>query len=198
MKSIALISDSIYRRKRLDTFDSILKTNIEEVFADNVLVNNYYIDSFTPNLKIKEDLVIVMAESRALKVKEYVINQNNIIVAERTFMKDAVFPLFSIPDNTDILVVNDSIETVLESVSTLNHSRKRNINFIPFEPGKDYHHIKYAVSPNVGELVPDYIENVFNINNRVLDISTMLLIISKLHLNNLDIQKDSIITIKRY
>lgn len=189
MKSIALISDSIYRRKRLDTFDSILKTNIEEVFTDNVLVNNYYIDSFTPTLQIKEDLVIVMAESRALKVKDVVVNKNNIIVAERTFMKDAVFPVFSIPDNTDVLVVNDSIETVLESVSTLNHARRRNINFIPFEPGKDYHHIHYAVSPNVGEMVPKYIKHVYDIKDRVLDMSTMLLIISKLHINDVEIQK---------
>lgn len=188
MKSIALISDSIYRRNRLDKFDSILKTNIEEVFTDHVLVNNYYIDCFTPDLEIKEELVIVMAESRALKVKDYVVNKNNIIVAKRTFMKDAVFPVFSIPDNTDVLVVNDSIETVLESVSTLNHTGI-NINFIPFEPGKEYHHINYAVSPNVGEMVPKYIEHIYDIKDRVLDISTMLLIISKLHLNDVDIQK---------
>lgn len=189
MKSIALISDSIYRKNRLDKFDSILKDNIEEVFTDNVIVNNYYIDSFTPDLEINEDLVIVMAESRAIKVKEFTGDKSSMIVAKRTFMKNAVFPLNTIPESSDVLVVNDSIETVLESVSTLNHTERNNLNFIPFEPGKDYHHIKYAVSPNVDELVPNYIQNVYNIKDRVLDISTMLLIISKLHLNDVDIQK---------
>ncbi len=189
MKTIALITDSIYRDKRLNKLGATLKSNIEEVFGDYVIVNNYYIDAFTPGLKIEEDLVIVMAESRAIKVKDYTVNKNNIIVAKRTFMKNTILPLFSIPENSDVLVVNDTIETVLESVSTLNHTGINHLNFIPFEPGKDYHHIDYAISPYEPELVPAYIKNVYDAKDRVLDMSSMLLIISKLHLNDLDVQK---------
>lgn len=189
MKTIALITDSVYRKKRLNKLGKTLKNNIEEVFGDHVLVNNYYLDSFTADLEIREDLTIVMAESRAIKVKDYVINKNSIIVASRTFMKNAIMPLYSIPEGADVLVVNDTIETVLESVSTLNHTGINHLNFIPFESDKDYHHINYAISPYEPELVPSYIENVYDVTDRVLDISTMLLIISKLNLNDLYIQK---------
>lgn len=189
MKTIALITDSLYRKKRPNKLGNILRNNIEAVFDNHAIVNNYYIDSFTDDLEIKEDLIIVMAESRAIKVKDYVINKHNIIVAKRTFRKQAILPMFSIPENTDVLVVNDTIETVLESISTLNHTDLKHLNFIPFEPGKDYHHIDYAISPYEPELVPQYIKHIYDVEDRVLDISTMLLIINRLHLNDMAIQK---------
>lgn len=189
MKSIAIVADSAHRKNRPSDVAETIKRNVLEVFKSNVIVNNYYMDTLEDDEIIDEDLILVMAGSRAIKIKNHVTHPNNIIVAKRTFLKSSIQPLFSIPQNTDLLVVNDDIETVLDSISSLYHIGVKHVNLIPFEAGKDYHHIKYAVSPSEPELVPEYIENKFNVGSRVVDTSTMLLIISTLQLNDKETQQ---------
>lgn len=190
MKSIAIVSDSITKQNRPSNVGEIIKENIQEVLEDNVLINNYYIDHLTENDNINEDIILIMARSRAIQIKNYTKTTENIIVAKRTFMKEAVSKLSNIPENSDVLVVNDNIETVLETVSTLYNIGIKHINLIPFEKGKNYSHIKYAISPSELEFIPEYINEIYDVKNRVLDISTMLLLINRLKINNKKIQQN--------
>lgn len=190
MKTIAIITDSAYKNDRPNNVGTIMKKNILEVLEQEVIIKIYFINQLHKDSHIAEDLIIIMARSRALKIKQYVKNQNNIIIAKRTFLKQSLNQLSTIPENSDVLVVNDNIETVLDSVSTLYNIGIKHINLIPYEKGKDYHHIKYALSPAEPELIPDYIENKYNLQHRVIDISTMLLIISKLKIDNKKVQKN--------
>ena len=190
MKTIAVISDSTYKSNRLSKVGETIKKNILEVFSETIIVNNYFIDRLSKGDVINEDLIVVMAGSRAIKVKNYVVHPDNIIVVKRTFLKSSVNPLYRIPDGTDVLVVNDDIETVLDSISSLYHIGIKHVNLIPFEAEKDYHYINYVVSPSEPELIPDYIENVYDIGSRVIDIPTMLLIMSTLHIHDKKTQKN--------
>jgi len=190
MKSIAVVTDSIYKSNRRSNVGDTIRSNLLEVFGNDVAVNNYYIDRLKYGDLIKEDIVIVMAGSRAIKVKDYVSNPDKMVLAKRTFLKNSIYPLFAIPENTDVLVVNDDIETVLDSVSSLYNIGVKHVNLIPYEQGKDYRHIRYAVSPSEPELVPDYIEKVLNVGSRVVDIPTMLQIISELGINSKTVQQN--------
>ncbi len=51
---------------------NILKENIIEVFGDTIHVENYYIDELIPETAIEEDLVLIMAGSRAIKLRDHV------------------------------------------------------------------------------------------------------------------------------
>jgi transcriptional regulator with PAS, ATPase and Fis domain len=184
MKSIAVVTDSAKRGERSSIVGETIKNNILDVFKDKVTVEIYYIDNLSAGDIIGEDLTIVMAGTQAIKVRDFVLNNRNIIVAERTFSKNGIYQLFSIPENTDVLVVNDNIETVLDSISSLYHIGLKHINLIPFEKEKEYKKIEYAITPSEPELVPSGIPHVFDVGNRVLDIPTMLLIIKTLGLND--------------
>lgn len=188
MKSIAIVTDNLMKSNKPNSVGHILRENLEEIFGDQVIIKNYYIDEFDDNTVITEDLVLAMASSRAFKIRNYVREPKNIIVAQRTFLKSNVRQLFKIPENTDVLVVNDDIETVLNSVSSLYDIGVKHLNLIPFEFGKDYNHIKIAVSPSEPEMIPPYIKTFFDVGHRVLDISTILLIINILNINDRAIQ----------
>ena len=190
MQSIAVITDSAKKSGRKSTVGSTIEANLLAVFADEVTIARYNIDELTAGSTIDEDLVMVMAGSRVVKIRKYVTRQDNIIVAKRTFARSGLYPLFSIPEGTDVLVVNDNIETVLESISSLYHIGIKHVNLIPFEAGKDYRHIHYAVTPSELELVPSYIENVYDVGGRVVDIPTLLLVSSRLHLSNKKTQQN--------
>jgi len=190
MKSIAIISDSAFKRNRPSNVGEIIKNNINEVLFDKVKINNYYVDELTPETRIIDDLVILMARSRVLKIKDNVLNTDSIIIAKRTFLKKSIHQLYKIPKNKDVLVVNDNIETVLETVSTLYNIGVKHINLIPYEKNKNYKHINYAITPSEPEFIPEHIENVFDVKNRVLDIPTMLLIINHLSIDDKSIHQN--------
>lgn len=190
MKSIALITDSAISVDNSSTVGATLKKNLLDVFTNKITVKTYYFESLLTGQLINEDLILVMAGNRALRMKEYVQKSDNIIVAKRTFSRSCLTPLYNIPEGTDVLVVNDDIETVLESVSSLYHIGIKHVNLIPYVAGKDYRNIKYAISPSETHLIPDYIDNIFDLGNRVIDIPTMLQIINFLKINDRETQQN--------
>lgn len=190
MKKIAVVSDSTFKNNRVSLVGNHLKSNLEEIFEKKVEIQTVYIDQLTEHSLITADLVLVMASSRWNIMKAYVDDPSKIIVIKRTFLKKDIYPLYNIPKNSDVLVVNDVAETILESVSALYHIGIRHINLIPYEEGHDYHGIKYAISPSEVDFIPDYIQEVIDIGNRVIDISTMLFIMSTLELQDKEIQNN--------
>jgi transcriptional regulator with PAS, ATPase and Fis domain len=189
MKSIAVITDSAFRVDNSSTVGATIKKNLLDVFSDKVTVTTYYFDSLSSGDLIREDLILVMAGNRAIRIKEFVLKSDNIIVAKRTFSRSCVAPLYKIPEGAEVLVVNDDIETVLESVSSLYHIGIKHVNLIPYVAGKDYHHIQYAISPSETHLIPDYIEKIYDLGNRVIDIPTMLQVINFLKINDRETQQ---------
>ncbi len=190
MKKIAVVSDSTFKNNRISLVGKHLKSNLEEIFGKKVQIQTVYIDQLTEHDHIVADLVLVMASSRWNTMKTYVDDPSKIIVIKRTFLKKNIYPLYNIPKNSDVLVVNDVAETILESVSALYHIGIRHINLIPYEEGKDYHGIHYAISPSEVDFIPEYIQEVIDIGNRVIDISTMLFIMSTLELQDKEIQNN--------
>ncbi len=190
MKSIAIVTDSSIKYNKQNTVGDIIKENLIRVFGDQIVINNYYINALNNDNIIKEDLIIAMTISRAIKIRKFVKYPDNIIVAQRTYLKNNAQPLFEIPNDTDILVVNDDIETTLNSVSSLYDIGIKHLNLIPYEEGKEYKHIKLAISPSELGVIPEpnNIEFFMDIGNRVLDISTMMLIMNMLGINNKTIQ----------
>lgn len=184
MKSIAVVTDSRFKYGRPSRIGETIKSNILAVFEGKVSVATYYVDTLTEEGCIREDLVILMAGSRGIKVRRFVKQQDAIIVAKRTFQKEKIYPLFNIPEGTDVLVVNDDIETVLDSISSLYHIGVKHVNLIPFEAGKTYPEIKHAITPSEPELVPPSVEKLYNVGNRVVDIPTMLQISSILRISD--------------
>lgn len=190
MKSIAIVTDSHFRNDGINNVGYVLKENLKEVFGNKVEINNYYIDSLDQNSLIEDDLVLAMANSRAIKIRDFVKFPEKIIVPCRTFLKSNVHQLFSIPANTEVLVVNNDIETVLTSISSLYDIGIKHLNLIPYVEGRDYQYINIAVSPSEPKIIPDNIKTFIDLGHRVLDIQTMLLISSMLNINDKKTQQN--------
>ncbi|SKC36930.1 sigma-54 interaction domain-containing protein [Maledivibacter halophilus] len=185
MKSIAIVLDYIEESNKHNGVKDTLRKNIKEVFGNRIQVNIYFINRLNENNLIEDDLILAMASSRAIRIRPFVRSPENIIIIERTFLKKYIYPLFSIPANTDVLVINDDIETIIESVSCLYGIGVKHLNLIPAEPSKDYSNIDIALSPSADpKIIPKHIKNVIDIGHRVLDTPTMLLIINKFNIND--------------
>jgi sigma-54 dependent transcriptional regulator, acetoin dehydrogenase operon transcriptional activator AcoR len=195
VKTIGVINDT---NSQLAAF---LRENLKIVFESDVQINNYFLNKFNEGDLVKDDIVLVMSKERAVEAKRYISNSENIIVIHRTIQEKDTFKIFAIPKNTKVLVVNDTKETTLETISLLYQIGVNHLNLILFEEGKDYTDIKVAITPGVSDKVPEYIQKIIDIGNRCIDISTFIQIINKLKIDNKEIRKrlikylDTIVTL---
>lgn len=181
MKQIAVVTDHDSELAK------VIKTNLEVVFQNQIEIQNYYLDHLAADAKIQADVVLVMIKERVLPVKTHVSDVKKIIVLKRTLYEKEVYKLFRIPNNTEVLVVNDTPETTLETISMLF---QLGIDHLQLVPHSDYHaNIRIAVTPGESRLVPSEVSEIIDLGHRCIDVATFIEIISKLHLDNKEIHK---------
>ncbi|MBY2158315.1 sigma 54-interacting transcriptional regulator [Clostridioides difficile] len=181
MKTIAVVTDGL---SKLECF---LNKNLEMIFKDKVMIKNYYLNKITEKELIKDDIILVMIDDRVLKIKKYVEDVSKIITINRSIKQKDIYKLFSLPEEIDVLVVNDNKHTVLETISNLYNIGINYLNFIPYNPNEEYRNIKIAITPGESSLVPKYIEEVIDLGHRYIDSSTFIQIIAKLKLDDKEI-----------
>lgn len=178
MKTIAVVTNS---NSRVSKF---LKDNLQSIFKGLVKINNYYIDDLKDDSIIKDDIVLFMTKEKGLECEKYVLNRKNIIIIERTLKDSEIYKLFTLPQNTKALVVNDAKENTLETIALLYHIGVSNLQLIAYENDKNYEGIKIAITPDEEECVPKYIETIINVGNRCIDMSTLINIANKLNIED--------------
>ncbi|MEQ8197565.1 MAG: sigma 54-interacting transcriptional regulator [Clostridiaceae bacterium] len=178
MKSIGIVTN---RNSKVSSF---LKKNLECIFKGFVKINDYFINEFTDDFIIEDDVVLFMVKEKALECEKYVLNKENIIMIERTVRNEDLCKLFTLHKNTRVLVVNDIWETTLEMVALLYQIEINELELIPYKAGEKYENINIAITPDEEEHVPKYIDTIINIGNRCIDISTFIKIINKLGIEN--------------
>ncbi|HHP5299253.1 TPA: sigma 54-interacting transcriptional regulator, partial [Clostridioides difficile] len=171
----------------LSKLECFLNKNLEMIFKDKVMIKNYYLNKITEKELIKDDIILVMIDDRVLKIKKYVEDVSKIITINRSIKQKDIYKLFSLPEEIDVLVVNDNKHTVLETISNLYNIGINHLNFIPYNPNEEYRNIKIAITPGESSLVPKYIEEVIDLGHRYIDSSTFIQIIAKLKLDDKEI-----------
>ncbi|WBW97712.1 sigma-54 interaction domain-containing protein [Oceanirhabdus sp. W0125-5] len=181
MKSIAVVTDG---KNKLDTF---LKNNLYEIFQGYAEINLYHFNKLKEGDKLKENVVLVMIKDRVLKAKDFVDDSKRIIVIDRTIKAKEVYKVFAIPDNMDVLVANDNYETTLQTVSLLYEIGINHLNLIPYDFKSNYENIKIAITPGESNFVPEHVDKIIDLGNRIIDISTFYKIVSLLEIKDKDI-----------
>lgn len=182
-KSIAVITNSDSRVAKH------IHDNLKKIFKDGVDINNYYLSTLDKNVKIEEDLVVLMIKEMGVGIINQVKNKNAMITIQRTVHEEYLYEIYTIPDEVEVLVVNDAYETTLETISLLYQLGLKNIKLIPFKIGNDYSHIKIAITPDEVMYVPKHIEKIINIGQRVIDMTSLVQIINILDMNTQEISR---------
>ncbi|HBG2064435.1 sigma 54-interacting transcriptional regulator [Clostridioides difficile] len=183
-KSVALVNDS---RKDLIDF---LENNLKLVFGDSININRYFINEINDSDIINDDVILVMSVERLDKIINNILDKKKVIVVRRTFREDKIYNLLSLPQGTNVLIVNDSDETTLETISLFYKIGVTNIRPIPYMNDNNYKNIKIAITPGVPEKVPSFISDIFDLGHRYIDISTFIEIINLLQIDSKEIQSN--------
>lgn len=178
----------IFKDKEKSYVSNILCENLCFVFENQVNVKLFFLDELNDENINEADLITVLYKDRVYPMSRYINALDKVIVLSRTFQKEPLQAVLNIPAESNVLVVNDSYESTLQTTNTLYELGINHINLIPLSEDTDYSKyadtIKYAVTPNELDCIPSFIENTIDLEDRWVDLNTIISIINKLGLNN--------------
>lgn len=178
----------IYRNRENMPAIEYLKNNLESIFEKYIKVNNIFLNELLDDETIEGDIFLVLFEYMIYPLKKHIQNFDNVILMTRGIDKKFISDILAIPQNTDVLVVNDSYESTIQTTNTFYELGISSVNFISYEKDLDtdnyYDAIKIAITPNEEDLVPKHIKNIINIGYRQIGYDTLIKIMQKLQLSH--------------
>lgn len=184
MKKITIVM----REKKLDEqVADFIKNNLIEVFEDYFEINTIFLDHFDEEYLMCSDVILVTVLSILSKINNTLKcdKKNNILLASRTLSRKSLSVINSIPENSNVLVVNTSLETAYDTMTLLYQLGVSHLNFTVYDKGQtDVSKFNYAITPGDNKNVPKSIENIVDIAYRLLDTQTFLNIFTKLNIEN--------------
>lgn len=185
MKEVAVF----YRDRENPKAIQYLEDNLQDVLGGYIHITNYYTNEFEPGQQIDADVYILCYEESLSDLLGHIDDFTKVVVMKRNIKQQYLQPVIDLPAGTSVLVVNDSRESILQTMYMIYELGVSHIKLIPFEPlisqSNGYESIDTAIVTEMSEhLVPPYIKNVLNIHNRDISFETFRKVISVLGLNN--------------
>ncbi|SFH67318.1 Transcriptional regulator containing PAS, AAA-type ATPase, and DNA-binding Fis domains [Tindallia magadiensis] len=157
-----------------------LHQQMEEMFQGLFHILSYAIDTGLPET-IAADLVVFSSKQVADEISEKNLLSagQRKVTAVRTIPMDYLDQVMKLAKGERILLVNDRLETALESIEALRRIGVDHIEMIPWAPTETLPLPlpKVAITPGEGYLVPAEINTVVDIGPRVFDFSTIAAIL---------------------
>jgi transcriptional regulator with PAS, ATPase and Fis domain len=186
----------IYNNRENWNVIAYLKRCVESIFENYAQVENVFLSELDEHEMIEGDIYLVLYEHMIYILKKHISDFDKVVVMTRGINKKFVNEIRKVPDNTDILVVNDSYESTIQTTNTFYELGISNINFIPYEKRLDvnnfYNDIKIAITPDEMNLIPPHIEKVINIGYREIGYDTTIRIMQKLRLGHKSVNRNII------
>lgn len=189
MKELAIF----YRDRENPRAIQYIEDNFYNILGDYINITNYYIDEMSDDQFINADVYIVCYEETLNHLVNRINDFSKVVVMTRCIQQQYLRPILEIPADTKVLVVNDSKESVLQTMYMIYELGIGHLSLIPFEESiaaaGGYADFDTAIVTCDSEhLVPRHIKNVYNIHNRDISFETFHKIISLLDLKNSYIQ----------
>lgn len=167
-----------------DKLADAYKSDIENFFGGDIEIESRSINNCSNNRMIETDLILISTYSIFVIAKKYASRNCEIIRVNRTISKKGYEELRKVPTAINALLVNVGSKTVAETISLIYNIGRKDIELFPYYPGiQDYPKLDIAITPGEFKIVPGFVKTIIDIGHRVIDISTILDIISNLKLD---------------
>ncbi|MBS4537678.1 sigma 54-interacting transcriptional regulator [Clostridium sp. D2Q-11] len=175
-KNISLIAGGTHTKETLHK-------QLQEYLEDVAQIKSYAIDEGIKDV-ITDDLIIISSDTAKEEIFEMEkIDKNcEIIVANRTISHYHIDEIVLLPQNTEVLFVNDVKQTAQEGIKALEKLGIDYIKYIPYYPGCNelINNIEVAITPGEVDKVPIGIKQIYDIGPRIMDFTTITKILNKL------------------
>lgn len=184
MKNIAVIYEN---RSNLPAIRHH-KLTLENLFGGYAQVKNYFICELSENQIVEGDVYLLYDAHLLAPLRPHIRDFKKILIMELSVQKQEMESIMSIPDGSEVLVVNDSFDSAVHAGRALYEVGAGHLNLIPYDPELEksgiYRGFEYALTPGETRLVPSYIPKVIDFHYRVIGFATLVRISEMLGLKN--------------
>ncbi|MFM1655241.1 sigma-54 interaction domain-containing protein [Brevibacillus sp. B_LB10_24] len=104
-----------------------------------------------------------------------------VLVIRRTVRRDSWERVMAIPSGERFLLVNDEKDSAEETIALLRELGAGHIEYVPYYPETDQvEQLSAAITPGESQYVPPFVRRVVDIGERVVDVSTMVDMLTQL------------------
>ena len=185
MKELAIIYRSMCNPAAIE----YLENNFYSVLGDYVNITNYYMNEVDADEMIEADAYVICYEDILSSLVGHIDDFSKVVVMTRSIQQKYLHPVMEIPAGTRVLVVNDSRQSILQTIYMIYELGIGHLMLIPFDENLaasgGYDDIDTAiVTTDSKPLVPKHIAHIYNIYNREISFETFHKVISLLGLQN--------------
>lgn len=177
----------LYQNDENQEVIDFLKKSFEEVFDQYITFTNVFLNRLDSRAALAADAYLVWESGILQEVKDLVEDFSKVIMVTRSPARESLNLISAIPAGTNVLLVNDSYETALETVHAFYEIGVSHINLIPYDSALTrtgiYDQISVAVTPSEPHLVPPHISQVIDIGYRKVGFDTMFKLMQLLDLD---------------
>ncbi|WNR46111.1 sigma-54 interaction domain-containing protein [Paenibacillus roseipurpureus] len=159
-----------------------LSAQLEEVIGDWFEIESYSLEEQFPS-PFENKLIILTSYLLEEDFKNAIGEGCHVLIAKRVINYEHIDKLLAIPEGTRALYVSDYAQNCYDSISMLQQLGIDHIDYIPHYPGcKASPDITYAITPGEIGLIPPFITTVIDIGTRLIDLTSMMEILSHIGL----------------
>ena len=154
-----------------------IRDTISSVFSDYADIDMIFLNQLEPDAKVDSDIFLINNLSYLRELIDHAGKFDNISIITRSIDRKYLDTLNEIPEGSDVLVVNDELESSRQTVDMLMWLGFTSFNMVPYDPdaggGQEYPGVCYAITPEEVPLVPAGIPNIINIGYRKIGFNTI-------------------------
>lgn len=182
MKQIAIV----YGNEENIEGINYIEGTLNEIFRDYINITRYYLVKLTENQIISADVILLNGEKLLHAIKPHVAETSNLIVLTKSINKSHLPELLRIPKGTDVLLVNDTPNSTMDTLLLFYKLGILHFNLIPYDETTPdaYKGIEFAITTGESHLVPSYINCIIDIGYRKIGFDTLMKLMHMLDLNN--------------
>ena len=164
---------------------------IKNVFSNHINVKKYCVNQEKIHSTIIADLVLVQYNDGFEDIKKYIPDNTQIMFCNRTISTSGYNKILSIPKDTEVFLLDETLEMSRSIISIIYEMGIRNLKFLPVCPkNKKKLMGKTVVILGESTFVPSNAKEIINIGSSLLDISTLIGIAFRLDLDHIICNKD--------
>lgn len=158
------------------------RDQLHRLLGNRINISNYYAEGNLPQ-RIKADFAIFTSRFAYQKTHTHLSDGLPYMISRRSINYHEVDKLFELPAGTNVLLVNDCIQSANDTISLLQTLGIDHLNYYAYAPGMDDPKMaKVAVTPGESRFVPPSIEKIVDIKTRLLDITSLVEMLSRIGL----------------
>ncbi len=157
------------------------KKELQSAFGKNLEIEAYCLENINKKIDIDGDLLLISSYEILDMIKPWMEKDTEFVIMKRTLTMDALNKIKEIPDGSEVMLVNSSKLLALETIAQIYELGIRDINLMPVYPElEELPDIKIAVTPGEVKYVPRGTEQIIDIQNRIIDLTSITDIMARL------------------